>query len=105
MSLSLIESKLAQLRGHIRLMFLSYGLGLLLVWVAGLALWLFWSDYLLNLPAGVRVTFLVLSCLALAVVVIRNIVYPLSRTLTDEDLALLVEREYAPKPNTRSCQP
>jgi hypothetical protein len=94
MSLSLIESKLAQLRGHIRLMFLSYGLGLLLVWVAGLALWLFWSDYLLNLPAGVRVTFLLISLLVLAVVIIRNVVYPLSRTLTDEDLALLVEREY-----------
>jgi hypothetical protein len=94
MSLSLIESKLAQLRGHIRLMFLSYGLGLLLVWIAGLALWLFWSDYLLNLPAVVRVTFLVISCLVLVVVIIRNIIYPLSRTLTDEDLALLVEREY-----------
>ena len=38
MSLSLIESKLAQLRGHIWLMFLSYGLGLLLVWMAGLTL-------------------------------------------------------------------
>lgn len=94
MSLSLIESKLAQLRGHIRLMFVSYGLGLLLCWIAGLALWLFWSDYLLNLPAGVRVAFLVVACLALAVVVIRNIVYPLSRTISDEDLALLVEREY-----------
>lgn len=94
MSLSLIESKLAQLRGHIRLMFLSHGVGMLVIWVAALALWMFWSDYLLNLPAGVRVGFLVVACLVVAVVIIRNIIYPLSRTLSDEDLALLVEREY-----------
>ncbi len=94
MTLSLIESKLAQLRSHIRLMFLSYGLGLVVIWIACLALWLFWTDYLLNLPAVVRIGFLVASFIALAVIVIRNIIYPLTRTLTDEDLALLVEREY-----------
>ncbi|MBK8206985.1 MAG: hypothetical protein IPK87_09380 [Planctomycetes bacterium] len=94
MSLSLIEKKLAQLRGHIRLMFLSWGLAKLLIWAAGLTLWLYYTDLVLKLPGGMRVGFLVLSLLILAVIAIRNLVYPLSRTLSDEDLALLVEREY-----------
>ncbi|MCC6574379.1 MAG: hypothetical protein IT462_11370 [Planctomycetes bacterium] len=94
MSISIIEQKLAQLRSHIRLMFLSYGLAKLLMWVAGLALWLYWSDRVLDLPGPARIGFLVAALMVLAVVFIRNLVYPLSRTLSDEDLALLVEREY-----------
>ena len=94
MSVSLIEQKLAQLRGHIRLMFLSYGLAKLLMWAAGLTLWLFYSDRVLELPGPVRIGFLAVAVLILLVVVVRSLIYPLSRTLSDEDLALLVEREY-----------
>jgi hypothetical protein len=94
MSLSVIEKKLSQLRGHIRLMFLSWGLAKLLIWAAGLTLWLYYTDRILKLPGGMRLGFLVLAIVILIVIAIRNLVYPLSRTLSDEDLALLVEREY-----------
>jgi hypothetical protein len=94
MSLSVIEKKLAQLRGHIRLMFLSWGLAVLLIWAAGLTLWLYYTDRILELPGGLRVGALVLAVLILVLVAVRKLVYPLSRTLSDEDLALLVEREY-----------
>ncbi|MCC6466547.1 MAG: hypothetical protein IT463_14495 [Planctomycetes bacterium] len=92
--MTVIEKKLAQLRGHIRLMFLSWGLAKVIIWAAGLTLWLYYTDRVLQLPGGVRVGFLVMALVVLAVVAIRGLVYPLSRTLTDEDLALLVEREY-----------
>jgi len=59
MSLTLIEKKLSQLRGHIRLMFFSWGLAKLTMWAAGLTLWLFYTDLLLKLPGGLRVGFLV----------------------------------------------
>jgi len=94
MSVSVIEKKLAQLRSHIRLTFLSWGMAKLTIWAAVLTLWLYYSDRILQLPGGVRVGFLVIAVLALGVVALRNIVFPLSRTLSDEDLALLVEREY-----------
>ncbi|MCA8915070.1 MAG: hypothetical protein KDB90_06625 [Planctomycetes bacterium] len=94
MSLTLIEKKLSQLRGHIRLMFFSWGLAKLTMWAAGLTLWLFYTDLLLKLPGGLRVGFLVVALLILAVIAVRSLFYPLSRTLSDEDLALLVEREY-----------
>ena len=94
MSLTLIEKKLSQLRGHIRLMFFSWGLAKLTMWAAGLTLWLYYTDLLLKLPGGLRVAFLVGALAILAIVAARSLFYPLSRTITDEDLALLVEREY-----------
>lgn len=94
MSLQLIEKKLSQLRGHIRLMFFSWGLAKLTIWAAGLTLWLYYTDRMLKLPGGLRVAFLVASLVVLAVVALRSLIYPLSKTLSDEDLALLVEREY-----------
>jgi len=94
MSISVIEKKLAQLRGHIRLTFLSWGVAKLTIWGALIVLWLYYTDRILQLPGGVRLAFLLAGLGVLAVVAIRNLVYPLSRTLSDEDLALLVEREY-----------
>lgn len=94
MSLTLIEKKLSQLRGHIRLMFFSWGLAKLTIWAAALTLWLFYSDMLLKLPGGFRLVFLLIALAVLAVVAVRSLFYPLSRTISDEDLALLVEREY-----------
>ncbi len=94
MSLTLIENKLARLRRHIRVMFVAWGFAKVMIWAAALILWLFYTDYMLHLPGGLRVAFLVAAVLILLVVAFRSIVYPLSRTLSDEDLALLVEREY-----------
>ncbi|MBZ0136140.1 MAG: hypothetical protein K8I27_07195 [Planctomycetes bacterium] len=94
MSLTLIEKKLGQLRGHIRLMFFSWGLAKLTIWAAGLTLWLYYTDLLLKLPGGIRLAFLVVAIVILLVVAVRSLIYPLTRTLSDEDLALLVEREY-----------
>lgn len=94
MSLSVIEKKLAQLRGHIRLMFLSWGLAKVVIWAAGLTMWLYYTDRILNLPGGLRLGALILAVVVLLIVAVRNLGYPLSKTLSDEDLALLVEREY-----------
>ncbi|MHC4840292.1 MAG: hypothetical protein ACYTDT_04925 [Planctomycetota bacterium] len=94
MSLPQIEKKLGQLRGHIRLMFISFGLAKILIWAAALTLWLYYTDRILQLPGGVRVGFLIIAVIALIVVGVRSLVYPLSKTISDEDLALLVEREY-----------
>lgn len=94
MSLTLIEKKLGQLRGHIRLMFFSWGLAKLTIWAAGLTLWLYYTDLLLKLPGGMRVAFLIVAIVILLVVAVRSLIYPLTRTISDEDLALLVEREY-----------
>lgn len=94
MSISVIEKKLSQLRGHIRMTFLSWGIAKVTIWAALLTLWLYYTDRLLQLPGGVRLAFLLASLGVLVVVAIRSLFYPLSRTLTDEDLALLVEREY-----------
>ncbi|MDC1142492.1 hypothetical protein OAU50_05335 [Planctomycetota bacterium] len=94
MSLPQIEKKLDQLRGHIRLMFISFGLAKILIWAAGLTLWLYYTDRVLQLPGSVRVGFLVVSVIALIIIGVRSLVYPLSKTISDEDLALLVEREY-----------
>jgi hypothetical protein len=94
MSLSLIEKKLAQLRSHLRLTFLSWGIALAMIWASGLTLWLYYTDRILKLPSGLRIAFLVGALAILLIVVIRNLLYPLSRSLSDEDLALMVEREY-----------
>ncbi|MBX3473872.1 MAG: hypothetical protein KF754_05775 [Planctomycetes bacterium] len=94
MSITDIEKKLGQLRSHIRLTFLSWGVAKVTIWAALLTLWLYYTDRILQLPGGVRLAFLVAAVVGLVVVAIRSLFYPLSRTLTDEDLALLVEREY-----------
>lgn len=94
MSLSIIEKKLAQLRGHIRLMFLSWGLAKVVIWAACLTLWLYYTDRILELPGGLRLAALISAVIVLLIVAVRSLVYPLSKTLSDEDLALLVEREY-----------
>lgn len=94
MSLPQIEKKLGQLRGHIRLMFVSFGLAKILIWASALTLWLYYTDRVLQLPSGVRIAFLIIAILTLIVVGIRSLVYPMSKTVSDEDLALLVEREY-----------
>ncbi|MCL4730354.1 MAG: hypothetical protein KJ044_07980, partial [Planctomycetes bacterium] len=94
MTTTVIEQKLAQLRSHIRLTFLSWGLAKVTIWAAVLTLWLYYTDRILQLPGGVRLLFLGVAAVAVIVVALRGIVFPLSRTLSDEDLALLVEREY-----------
>lgn len=94
MSTTVIEQKLAQLRSHIRLTFLSWGVAKVTIWAALLTLWLYYSDRVLQLPGGVRLAFLGIAIVAVIIVALRSIVFPLSRTLSDEDLALLVEREY-----------
>jgi hypothetical protein len=64
------------------------------MWAAGLTLWLYYTDLLLKMPGGLRIAFLVVALVILVVVAARSLFYPLSRTISDADLALLVEREY-----------
>lgn len=94
MSLERIEKKLGQLRGHIRLMFLAHGIARTVIWAAVITLVLFYTDLLLELPGALRIVFLIGGILVLTIIAIRNLFYPLKKTLSDEDLALLVEREY-----------
>jgi hypothetical protein len=95
-----IESRLASLRGQIRRLFLIDGISRL---AAGLVVFVaatFALDWSFHLPSPVRLVFLAGGGAALAWIALRRIVYPLSVGISDDDLALFVERHY-PELNDR----
>ena len=87
-----IETALDGLRGRIRRRFLVHGLGWLLAAVALLLLAHFALDRLLDLPTALRVLALVALAVYLGFAIRRRLLYPMSRRLGTDDLALLVER-------------
>ncbi|MEN8151436.1 MAG: DUF4175 family protein, partial [Planctomycetota bacterium] len=91
MSLSAIDAKIDRLRSRIRRIFLLIGLTKLTAAVAALLLLSFLLDYALHLPVGVRIASSGIALLALVVVLLRTVAYPLSVRITDEDLALAIE--------------
>jgi hypothetical protein len=91
MDLSRVSRRIDRFRTRLRAIYLV--LGLSRVFLAATAL-LFLSlalDYLLNLPLGVRIASCIVAILAVAVVFLRSVVYPLSVRFTDDDLALAAE--------------
>src|SRR5258705_195975 len=92
--LSGISSRLDHLRGQIRPHFLMDGLSRL---AAGLVVFVaasFALDWSFHLPPAVRLVFLAGGAAALVWITLRRIVYPLSVGISDDDLALFVERHY-----------
>lgn len=98
--LSGISSRLDHLRGQIRRLFLIDGVSRL---AAGLVVFVaatFALDWSFHLPSPVRLVFLAGGAAALVWIALRRIVYPLSVGISDDDLALFVERHY-PELNDR----
>jgi hypothetical protein len=89
-----VRLKLARLRRNIRWMFVAHGMARVAVTFCGLLLWHYLTDTFLQLPLSLRAGMLVIMGLVLLYAVIRFIVYPLTRRLSDHELALLVEAEY-----------
>ncbi len=98
--LSPVSRRLGRIRGAIKRLFALDGLSrLVLVAVAFVAL-TFLVDWALILPRAVRLVMLAGGLGLLAWVLVRRILYPLGVRVTDDDLALFVEREF-PELNDR----
>ncbi|MDP6957519.1 MAG: hypothetical protein QF645_01770 [Planctomycetota bacterium] len=88
-----VEKRFHHLRKNIRTLFLGDGLSR---WILVLGLFIsisFTLDYLLNLPAPVRLILLSSGLIFCGLVVWRRILRPLQVPITDEDIALFVERQ------------
>jgi hypothetical protein len=94
MDISDILRSLAVLRRRMRTVFLIHGTGSVLIWAVGLAVFLFAADYFLILPGKVRLVLLGAGAAVLVWMVYRKIVYPQARPLSDDDMALCVERTH-----------
>ncbi|MEQ8764917.1 MAG: DUF4175 family protein [Planctomycetota bacterium] len=89
-----LETRLAQLRQRLRRLYWGYGVATLVILVSLITIVSFGADYLLDLPQGVRLVFLVAALSAIAITVIRRLAYPLRKPLTDDELALLLEKTH-----------
>lgn len=89
-----IRRKLGKLRNHIRWMFVAHGMATVLMVLALLLIWHYLTDTFLELPLELRAGALVGMGVVLLVVLLRRVVYPLTRRPSDHELALLVEKEY-----------
>ena len=99
-SLSGIESRLDSVRGRIRRLFLIDGTARLALGLVAFVAATFALDWIFILPPGVRLVFLVGGGAALTWIAIRRLLYPLGVGISDDDLALFVERRY-PQLNDR----
>jgi hypothetical protein len=95
-----LTERLAALRGAVRRLYALNGVSRLLLVAAaaaGTTFLLDWTVYhFLNeeLPRGVRLTLLAVSAAAVVWSLGRHLLYPLRRPLTDDDLALCIERQF-----------
>lgn len=99
-SMTGIESRLDHVRGRIRRLYFidgtaRMGLALVAFIVATFAL-----DWLFHLPPAVRLVFLIGGGAALTWIAVRRLIYPLGVGISDDDLALFIERRY-PQLNDR----
>jgi len=90
----LIRRKLSKLRNHIRWMFVAHGMARVLMALALLLIWHYATDTFLELPIEFRAGALIGMAGVVGWIFLRSVVYPLTRRLTDYELALLVEKEY-----------
>ncbi len=86
--------KLRKLRNNIRWMFLAHGTSRLLTLFVAMLAWHFLTDTFLKPPLGIRFAMLIVIFVALLILFFRSIFYPLTKRPSDEELALLVEKEY-----------
>ncbi|MCK6440109.1 MAG: hypothetical protein L6Q71_07910, partial [Planctomycetes bacterium] len=89
-----IRRKLAGLRSSLRWMFVAHGMARVLLALALLLLWHYGTDVLLHLSLPLRAGALLIMAGVVGFILVRKIAYPLSRRISEEELALLVENEY-----------
>ena len=92
--------RLSSIRGAIRRRFALDGLSRLILVAAAFVVFTFAIDWLLRLPSGVRLVFLFAGISLLVWIIVRRIFRPLSVRISDDDLALMVERQH-PELNDR----
>ncbi len=95
-----VTARLSRLRGSIRRLFALDGLSRLLLAVAAFVVLTFLLDWSLILPAPVRLVLLVAGLAGFGWVAWTRVVYPLGVRISDDDLALFVERHF-PELNDR----
>jgi hypothetical protein len=93
-TLDVISGRLDGIRGSIKRLFLLDGVGRLLLAVGAFVVATFLLDYLFILPREVRLLFLVAGLAGFSWITAKRIVYPMSVKISDDDLAIFVERHY-----------
>src|ERR1051326_7430812 len=86
-----LVARIARLRGRVRTIVGLFGVGVLITALVCGAFALAMADYLFHIPAGLRITLLILLVIGLAVAAWRMLVLPLTTRLTDQFLASRVE--------------
>lgn len=89
-----VLARLAAVRAQLRRLYMLDGIALLVIVACFALAATFVFDYYLVLPQAVRVVFLVGAVAACAWTALRKILAPLSIPISDDDLALLVERTH-----------
>jgi len=95
-----VARRLSRLRGSIRRLYALDGLSRLILAFFGFVVLTFMIDWALILPAPVRIVLLLGGLGLFAWIFAKRFLYPLTRSITDDDLALFVEREF-PELNDR----
>ncbi len=93
-------ARLGRLRGSIRALFALDGVSRLTLAVVAFVVVTFLLDWTFILPAAVRLVLLAAGVAVFGWIILGRIVHPLSVRITDDDLALFVERRY-PELNDR----
>lgn len=89
-----VTARLSRLRGAIRRLFAADGFSRLLLAMCAFVVATFLLDWSLILPAGVRLVLLAAGLAGFGILAYKRIVYPLGVKITDDDLALFVERHF-----------
>jgi len=95
-----VTARLSRLRGAIRRLFALDGFSRLFLALCAFVLVTFLLDWSLILPAGVRLVLLAAGLVGFAILAYKRILYPLGVKISDDDLALFVERHF-PELNDR----
>jgi hypothetical protein len=95
-----VRRRLGRIRGSIKRLFALDGLSRLVLAATAFVALTFLVDWALILPAAVRLVMLAAGLGLFAWVLGRRVVYPLGVRVSDDDLALFVEREF-PELNDR----
>jgi hypothetical protein len=95
-----VAARLSRLRGAIRSLFALDGISRLLLALSAFIVVTFLLDWSLILPVGVRLFLLAAGLGGFAVLAFKRLFYPLGVRISDDDLALFVERHF-PELNDR----
>ena len=89
-----LKGRLLTLRQRARRHILTAGLSVLTATATAMAIVSFVADWTLYLERSTRIALLIAALAALAWITIRRILLPLGVALSDDDLALAVERQH-----------